>query len=423
LTTREHPNLMSFLRGQTTARVGRVFAIVLAAAALQVVGQAALARTLPKEEVGVVSLLLGMLPLLSSLSLLGQDSASVRFLTRKDARLHNARRYFYDVIMVVLPLGAVAALAGSRFYSLSGLAMLAAVTLVVAQNTTAMSTAALRAKHHYELAMGGTRIPIMATAVALLALALTGTLTLRLALWSMIASYGLTAAGLGLYAATTLETGERRVPRQVIQNGLFFLGITVSLSIMGAMDKLLVGKLMSMPELAVYATVFSVMRGFDFLFYSLSFVLMPRLAVAESLSLRRLNLMIACVALVVAAAYLALGRQIIHVLFSGKYDAGAYLVLPFALSGVLKLFYSVPSSVIGGRLPKSALREFLWFNLGAIGLNVALGVVLILRMGLLGAALATAVAWALRLGGGYLVVARHGEHLERGPGALKEDDL
>ena len=172
MTTREHPNLMSFLRGQTTARVGRVFAIVLAAAALQVVGQAALARTLPKEEVGVVSLLLGMLPLLSSLSLLGQDSASVRFLTRKDARLHNARRYFYDVIMVVLPLGAVAALAGSRFYSLSGLAMLAAVTLVVAQNTTAMSTAALRAKHHYELAMGGTRIPIMATAVALLALAL-----------------------------------------------------------------------------------------------------------------------------------------------------------------------------------------------------------------------------------------------------------
>jgi O-antigen/teichoic acid export membrane protein len=398
-----------------------VFAIVVAAAALQVVGQAALARTLPKDEVGVVSLLLGMLPLLSSLSLLGQDSASVRFLTRKDASLYDARRYFRDVMLVVLPLGALAAVAGSRFYSLSGLALLAAVTLVVAQNTAAMATAALRARHHYELAMAGTRIPIMATAVALLVLALTGSLTLRLALWSIVAAYGLTAAGLFIYSETTLETGGRRVPRQVIQNGFFFLGITVSLSIMGAMDKILVGKLMSMSDLAVYATIFSVMRGFDFLFYSFSFVLMPRLAVAESLSLRRLNLVITAVAVVVTAAYLLLGRPVIHLLFSGKYDAGAYLVLPFALSGVLKLFYSVPSSVIGGRLPKTALREFLWFNLGAIGVNVALGIFLILRMGLLGAALATAVAWALRLGGGYLVVARHGEHLERGPGALKED--
>jgi len=421
LTSRVHPGLISMLRGQTTARVGRVFAIVSAAALLQVVGQAALARVLPKDQVGIVSLLLGALPLLSSLSLLGQDSSGVRFLTRGDAARHDARRHFRDVLTIVLPLGAVIALAGARFYSLAGLAMLAAVTLVVAQNATAMATSTLRARHRYELAMAGTRIPVMATAAALAAFGLVGVLSLSLALWSIIGAYGLTAVALTLYAMRDLPRGERRVPRGVIRNGFFFLGISVSLSVMMAMDKVLIGKLMPMSELAVYATVFSVMKGFDFLFYSFSFVLMPRAAVVERLSVKRLNLLIAAVAIAVTALYLGFGRPIIHFLFDGKYDAGAYLILPFALSGVLKLFYSVPSSVIGGRLPRSALKEFLWYNLAGIALNVALDVVLILRMGLMGAAIATAIAWALRLAGGYVVVSRHRDHMEQGPGAVEED--
>ena len=409
------------LRGQTTARVGRVFAIVSAAALLQVIGQAALARVLPKDQVGIVSLLLGALPLLSSLSLLGQDSSGVRFLTREDAARHDARRHFRVVLAIVLPLGAVIALAGARFYSLAGLAVLAAVTLVVAQNATAMAASTLRARHRYEMAMAGTRIPVMATAVALAVFGLVGVLSLSLALWSIIGAYGLTAVALTLYAMRDLPRGERRVPRGVIRNGFFFLGISVSLSVMMAMDKLLIGKLMPMSELAVYATVFSVMKGFDFLFYSLSFVLMPRAAVVERLSLKRLNLLIAAVAVAVTALYLGFGRPIIHFLFDGKYDAGAYLILPFALSGVLKLFYSVPSSVIGGRLPRSALKEFLWYNLAGIALNVALDIVLILRMGLMGAAIATAIAWALRLAGGYVVVSRHRDHMEQSPGVVEED--
>lgn len=407
----ERLDLASIISGPTSTRVGRVFAIVLAAAALQVLGQTVLARVLPKDEVGIVSLLLGALPLLSSLSLLGQDSSSVRFFTKDDAGLYDARRHFRDVLLIVLPLGAVVALAGARFYSLAGLAALAAVVLVVSQNATTMTTSALRARHLYELAMAGTRLPVIVTALAFAVLAASGRLTLPLSLWSVIGAYSVTALFLVLCTVPKLPSAERRVPRSVIRNGLFFLGISVSLSVMVAMDKLIIGKLLPMSELAVYATVFAVMKGFDFLFYSFTYVLMPRVNIMERLSLRRLNLVIAAVAVVVAVSYLLVGRQVVHVLFDGKYDLGAYLILPFTLSGVLKLFYSVPSSVIGGRLPRVALRQFLWFNLAGIVVNVALDVVLIMSMGLLGAAIATAIAWALRLGGGYLVIARHSHHL------------
>lgn len=403
-------HLRTVLSGPTSARVGRVLAIVLAAAALQLVGQMALARTLDKADVGVVSLLLSALPLLSAVSLLGQDSSSVRFLTRPDASRFDARRHLRDVLLMVLPLGALVALAGARFYSLAGLATAAAVTLVVSQNAATMTTSTLRAQHRYELGMAGTRLPVMATAVGLAAAALAGALTLSSALWIIILGYGGTAAILAAHAAVALPAGEERVPRSVIQNGFFFLGISVSLSVMVAMDKMVIGRMLPMSELAVYATIFSVMRGFDFIFYSLSYVLLPRVNVVSRVPLRRLNLAVAAIAVVVAASYFLFGRQVVHLLFDGKYDAGLYLIAPFALSGVLKLFYSVPSSIIGARLPREALRQFLWFNLAGIGLNVALDIALIMSMGLLGAALATALAWAVRLLGGYLVLARHRAH-------------
>ena len=63
----------------THVRVGRVFAIVVAGAALQIVTQTVLARSLSKPDVGLISLILGAVPLLSTLAILGQDAAIVRF--------------------------------------------------------------------------------------------------------------------------------------------------------------------------------------------------------------------------------------------------------------------------------------------------------------------------------------------------------
>ena len=138
---------------------------------------------------------------------------------------------------------------------------------------------------------------------------------------------------------------------------------------------------------------------------------MPRVNVVGRLDLRALNAPVLALAAGVAALYLLFGRQVTHLLYAGHYDGGAYLIAPFVLSGVAKLFYSVPSSIIGGRLPRAALRQFLWFSVAALFVHIALEVAFIRAMGLLGAALATALAWGIRLVGAYVVVACHRRHL------------
>lgn len=396
--------LASLIPDRTHTRIGRVLAIVMGAALLQILTQMLLARWLPKSEVGIVALILGALPLISALSLLGQDSSIVRFFTRPDSAACDARRQVDRMVLLVVPLGLLFAFAGSRYYAMAGLAAAALMVLVASQNAIAIVTSMLRARHRYELAMAGTRIPVMTTAVTLLVLAFLGHLTLNVALWAMTGVYAGSALLIGLGARNVIPSGGERVPPEVFRAGLLFFGLSVSASVMIAVDKLIIAKLLPYEELAVYATVFSVMKAFDFLFYSMTYVLMPRLNAVKRIPLASLNLSIAAVAVVVAALYLIAGRWVVHALFAGRYDVGAYLILPFTVSGVIKLFYAVPSSVIGGRLPRRALRQFLWFNAGGTVLNVALDVVLIVSMGLLGAAVATAIAWAVRLIGGYLIM-------------------
>ena len=72
-------------RSGSHARIGNVFAVIVAGALLQVVTQTVLARGLSKTEVGLISLILGALPLFSTLTLLGQDSSIVRHLSRDGA--------------------------------------------------------------------------------------------------------------------------------------------------------------------------------------------------------------------------------------------------------------------------------------------------------------------------------------------------
>lgn len=422
-STRESSGRGVLRAGTAPTRVGRVFIIVLAAALLQVVTQTVFARGLSRSDVGLLSLIMGAFPLLATLAIMGQDSAIVRFFTRPESSEHDARAHARRTLSLSLPIGAVASVAGALIYGLTGAAAVTLAVLVLSQNTITVVTSFLRARHRYELAMAATRIPVIAAALALVGLYAADALTLNRAFAVLIAAFWISA---GVLAARALAPGgflerggSRPVPRSVLKEGLLFFGLSVSFSAMIAMDKLVIAKMMDLSDLAVYATIFTIMKGFDFIFYSVSYVLMPRVNDVARVRLSRLNWQMAVVALAVALGYLLFGRWGVHALYEGRYDAGVYLIVPFALSGVMKLFYSIPSSIIGGRLPSSALRQFLWFNLAGMAVNVALDIALIRSMGLMGAAVATAIAWALRLVGGYAIVAVNRAHLS-GPIGGKE---
>ena len=381
--------------------------MVLLGAGLQIVTQALLARSLPKTQVGLISLLLGALPILSTLSMAGQSASAVRFLSRTERGTYDTVAHVRRVLALVLPLGVVAGLAGAGFYELGWGLALVLVALVVSQNTALTVSSVMRAEHRYELAMTTVRFPAMAAAVVLVVLRLFDALTYTSALVTLGVTFGLSGLLIAVRGTRTSGTGGKPVPRSVLREGVFFLGLNLSFAIMVSVDKLVIGKMLPYAHLAVYASIFAVMRGFDFLFYSITYVLMPRVNVLRKLELRKYNLLIAALAGFLTLGYLLLGDDVVSFLYAGHYDEGAYLILPFALSGIAKLFYSVPSSVIGGRLPRSALKQFLWFNLGAVVVNIVLDIIMIKAMGLMGAAIATAVAWGLRLAGGYVILARN----------------
>ncbi|MBN2564798.1 MAG: oligosaccharide flippase family protein, partial [Candidatus Eisenbacteria bacterium] len=386
-------------------RVGRVLVIVLISAALQVIMQMLLARNLTKSEVGLFSLLLGALPILSTISMLGQDASIVRFLTRSGEATYDVRAHVGRVLRIVLPLGLAAGLLGAWFYGLGVGLALTLTALVLSQNTVTVLSSVLRAAHRYELAMFGVRLPTIAAPLVLLTLRLNDSMNYQTTALALALAYLASTIAVGLRSSRAIERGAEKIPRSVMSDGLFFFGLGVSFSFMIAIDKLIIGKMMTFEDLALYASVFAIMRGFDFLFYSMNFVLMPRVNAVTNLRLKRLNLSIAGLAVVVAAVYLVFGDRILNVLYRGLYNDGTYLILPFVLSGIAKLFYSVPSSVIGGRFPRRALVQFMWFNLAGMGVNLVLDIVLIRSMGLAGAAVATAIAWGIRLAGGYALMA------------------
>ncbi|MFH1864314.1 MAG: lipopolysaccharide biosynthesis protein, partial [Candidatus Eisenbacteria bacterium] len=350
--TRRLQTLLASHASSTPTRVGRVFAVVLLGAALQLVTQTLLARTLPKTEVGLISLLLGALPILSTLSMAGQGASIVRFLSRGDRGAYDTLAHVRRVFAIVLPLGVVASLAGAGFYGLGWGLALVLVALVVSQNVATTVSSVMRAEHRYELAMTTVRLPAMVAAVVLLALKLAGALTYTTALVTLGVAFALSGLLLAVLRSGADRSRGKPVPRSVVREGVFLLGLNLSFALMVSVDKLVIGKMLPYDQLAVYASIFAVMRGFDFLFYSISYVLMPRVNVLKRLELRRYNLMIAGLAVVVTAAYLLVGENVVSLLYAGGYDEGANLILPFALSGIAKLFYSVPSSVIGGRLPR-----------------------------------------------------------------------
>jgi O-antigen/teichoic acid export membrane protein len=395
-------------------RVGRVLAIVLVSAALQVIMQMLLARNLSKSEVGLFSLLLGALPVLSTISMLGQDASIVRFLTRSGEISYDVRGHVGRVLRLVIPLGFAAGVVGAWFYGLGVGLGITLIAIIVSQNAVTVLSSVLRAAHRYELAMLGARLPTIVAPLVLLVLRLTDSMNHQTTAMALALAYVASAVVVGMRSTRSIERGSERVPRSVVGEGFFFFGLGVSFSFMIAIDKLIIGKMMTFEDLALYASVFAIMRGFDFLFYSMNFVLMPRVNTVKNLRLRRLNLSIAGLAVAVSAVYLIFGDEILNLLYRGLYNDGTYLILPFVLSGIAKLFYAVPSSVIGGRLPRRALVQFMWFNLVGMGANLVLDIILIRLMGLAGAAVATAIAWALRLAGGYVLMALNREHLRPG---------
>ena len=146
---------------------------------------------------------------------------------------------------------------------------------------------------------------------------------------------------------------------------------------------------------------------------SYCFQFLPRSA---EIALGRRLIEVGVLTLVGVVGYLLLGPWLLALLFEGRYDEMAALIPILCLAGVAKALYSVPSSLLGGRLARAALREFSIWNVVLLAVAIGVSAYLGLRFGALGVAWGTVIAWVGRLGLASWLVVKYWRSSEELPG-------
>jgi O-antigen/teichoic acid export membrane protein len=182
-------------------------------------------------------------------------------------------------------------------------------------------------------------------------------------------------------------------------------------AVIQASDRYVIGALMGADDVGLYAAPYDLaMRSLHVLMMVVAMASQPLVfhtfeaeggAAAEPLIRRQAELLMG-VGLPAAIGCALLGPAIAHLLLGPAFQAAAHELMPWiacatVLSGFQSFYLALAFS-----LPKKPLRQTYIFAVGA-AVNLGLNVVLIPSFGLIGAALATIVAYALIAVGSFLV--------------------
>ncbi|MCK6559646.1 hypothetical protein HUU39_18545 [candidate division KSB1 bacterium] len=350
-----------------------------------------------EAELGVYSLLLAISGFVYPLSLVGQQTALVRFLSGREVKSFNCTRGVTEILAVSAALIVLATAIAAKIYALTGLAVLFLVVVTFANAVTDLLPGVLRAQGIYAVSIvifRGVNLFLLAGFVVLIALA---RFTLANVLWTVMlitAGYALVSA---VISVKYFGTGRTPFPKYIWKEGAMLLGTHLSLLVIIYSDRLLIPKLVSLEALGLYFAISAVMRLFELATQSIEFVLLPDV---HRLNARQMLLLAGAVVaggIVLALAYVLFGPSLVALLYQGKYDAGVYLIPYLAMSGFLSILYVIPYTIISGRLPARCLQQLLYGNVAVMVLNIAAGFVLISRWELRGAALTTIIIWMIRV--------------------------
>jgi O-antigen/teichoic acid export membrane protein len=375
-----------------------------------------IARWLDKPEMGTYSLIVSLVMLFGSISLLGRSNALARFFSKNPIGKYRWKselsRFLPLCLAVILVLGI-----GVRYiYHLSFLYLsIITVSTLVFVFIQLISAGLLRSQKEYTLAVFSQKGFILLFVISLVVLKILGLSSLRHILIFYALSlllFGFLNLGLIL---SRFSSGSEKIPPVFRNESYLFWGINISLIAIKTLDRLFIGKLISYDELAVYVAVFTVTGLYELVSMSLGYVLLPHFGRTRSIRLTKYIVQGFLLAVLISGVYLIWGEKIIHLVYSGRYDQGSPIIIFFILAGICKILYAIPSSMIGGRLDKKALRLTFFFNTSNVALHIGFLLWFISRWGLRGAALATFCIWLLRTLQGYFILYRNRDHFRPAP--------
>jgi O-antigen/teichoic acid export membrane protein len=380
-------------------RITKTFLIMVFIAGLQFLGTVLLARTLSKADMGFYRLILTIVDLGVMLGLLGMDASLVRFFSPEGTVFSRynwksfVRGFFpWSIVLLII----VSLIAGAA-YRLSFTVMLGVITAMVLLLSLSLHSSLLRAAHNYERAVFFSRLHLVISFAILAGLYTLKLLTVPSALCGYIFSAALAGTIAFVHTRAALPSGDTPLPRQVVQNGLFYFGIAGSLVLISQTGPLLIARVLSLRDLAVFSVIASFLRLFEFIQDSSFYVLTPHLNAVKNTRMFRLLGKLLLAGCVVAAFYILAGKPAVHFLFGGMYDDGAHLVPWFAAVSLIKILCVLPASIIGGLGSESILRKQCAVYIVAALIHIPMTYLFLARFGVTGALAAMLITWLFLL--------------------------
>lgn len=369
-----------------------------------------LGRFLSESDLGLYSLLLAIASFFHPLSLIGQQTSLVRFLTTQSVQAYNCVKGVSQILAISLGIILVGSLIASSIYTLGVLAFFFIVISAFSNSATDLIPGILRAQGIYALSIFMFRGVNLFMILALLLLSVSGQVQLENVLWVFLLVSGGFALGTATTAAKFFGKGNKDFPAALWKDGALFLGTHLSLLVIVSIDRLLIPKLVSFEALGLYFAISAVMRLFELAVQSIEFVLLPDIHRLTKERILVISMITLGAGLLLVAFYWATGPYLVSLVYNGRYDHGIFLIPFFSAIGAASFIYVIPYTIISGRLPSKCLRHLLLGNTVAMIINVVLALVLISKFGLVGAAWATIIVWVLRIAIALIII-----RLETGP--------
>ena len=257
--------------------VSKVFLIIVSLAFLQIIGTILLARNLPKQDMGFYRLLLTLIDLGVIFATIGVDYSIVRFFSSAAICIEDYNWKLF--IKKLLLLSSLIAISLSVIYGLIyqlSIPNLCFLTITITMvSSIFIFSSFLRAKEKYGLAIFFSRNIFLIFFIFLILIYTLKCVTIKNVTLSYLVSTILANLLAISYFVKKTKNGNKIIPPSIFKNGLYYFGIGVAMLTLLQTGNLIIGKVLSFRELAIFAVVASVMRLFEFIQDAAYYVLAP----------------------------------------------------------------------------------------------------------------------------------------------------
>jgi O-antigen/teichoic acid export membrane protein len=395
-----------------SGNASRMLASAMGVGILLVLGQASffvadvlVARAVATSaEFGQYSFVKQAIPLIMSFAFLGLDQALVRVIARERLSDFSWRKTTAQIIGISSVLTTVILYFSSRWYALEQYMILIIGLGTVSLTVIYVISSILRADHDFIPSQILQNLWRYLHFLVVLLLYFFGLLSGSRASYLLLMVLLINAA----VALGVVWLGKKPGPKPILLGPLYAEGVLFwlflsSLTLANTLDQMLLAKFSSFSEVGEYAALWNIL-GAPFLVVSSSFgyVALPmvvRKRLSSVLDARLIGVVLVLGIGMVIWSF-SVGDWLIDLVYDGKYQITFTLMSVFVATGVLRLVYFFPSTMLGGRADRKLLLQFACFAIAGVLVHGMLGWMLIPRWGIFGAGLASMANWTFRCGGG-----------------------